>query len=346
MKPQDLPEYLEYEPAEVDIIITKRDDGRLLALFTLRHNTIVTTVRDRRDGSSVHLHHGDILMVELSGPTKPKRKEQPFGMSEIEFAPLSDEEIAAAEAEFVHETAVMANALQKDLDALTAQPAAKFFDQPLPETIGDCETLLFSKREQVEVLWLDIGKLCAHIVDKKLYKQAQDENGNYFRTAKGYFEDLDRRFHERGLNIGKTTMNRFMADYRLFIEGESGVKLTPAEAVTVGKSNLEAMAPAVRKLKKEGRHEDAATLVREVVEAAVATGGLPVSEVNNAVDEYTERVMKGMEVEFTNGMFGKKLSKLVLWWGGAPRDLLTSEVTEEQAAWVLRRLGIKQGNLP
>jgi hypothetical protein len=204
---------------------------------------------------------------------------------------------------------------------------------------------LFRMRDEIEVIWIEIGKTAAAIVDKKLYLHRKDKDGNYFRTAKAYFQDLDARFAERGQNISYTSINRFVGDYRLFIEGKSGVSLTPAQAVLVGKSNLQAMAPAVRQLQKEGRAEEATQLVTEVVEAAIASGGVPTSEVREAVAEVTGGVQKGLSVEFGKGIFGQKVTKVNLWWGGRSINLLKEEVTDEQAEWLGRRLGIKPGNL-
>ena len=201
------------------------------------------------------------------------------------------------------------------------------------------EEKLFLAREEVEVLWLAIGEYCAEIVDKKLYRYARDENGNYFRTAKAYFTDLDRRFRERGWHLSTTTLNRYIQDHRLVEKYD----ITPQQALTLGKSNLEAIAPAVRKLEKEGKGDAAIQLVREVVDAAVANEGLPLSEVQQAVSQVTGRVMKGLEVRFEKGMFGQKLSKLILWWDERPHDLLKMEITEEQQQWLQKRLGIKQG---
>ena len=211
------------------------------------------------------------------------------------------------------------------------------------ETLEHLEAELFAIREEIEVLWLKIGEMCAKIVDEKLYKLALDENGNPFRTAKAYFEDLDKRFRERGQNISYTSLNRFISDYRLFIERG---RLTPAEAVALGKSNLQLLAPAVRELDKQGKTEQADKLVREVAEAAVANGGLPSYEVQAAVDEVTDRVMKGLSVEFTSGVFGKKIKKLELRWGTQVLDVLKHELTEEQVGWLQRRLGVKDGYLP
>lgn len=207
------------------------------------------------------------------------------------------------------------------------------------------EEQMFSARDEIEVLWLKMGSLAADIVDKKLYQLRKDENGNHFRTAKAYFQDLDRRFKERGQNFSYTTINRFIDDYRLYLEGKSGVTLTPAEAVLVGKSSLEKMAPAIRKLQKEGKPEEAVALVESVVEAAKAGGGIPTAEVVEAVNEATGRVMKGLNVEFGKGIFGKKVTSLKLWWDGRAIDLLKSEISDEQAEWLQRRLGIKPGTL-
>lgn len=197
---------------------------------------------------------------------------------------------------------------------------------------------LFARRQQIEVAWLDIGKMCNDIITQKLYKQAKDESGNHFRTAKAYFQDLDRRFHEKGYSVGYSSINRFVADYRLFIE--SG-RMTPQEAVTVGKENLQIMAPKVRKLEKEGKQEEADQLVQEVKDAAMVMGGLPASEVRNAVDDSDDTIRKGLNLEFKQGAFGFKLEKLLLWWGGKSIDVLKRELSEDQMQWLNRRMGIK-----
>lgn len=200
------------------------------------------------------------------------------------------------------------------------------------------EAHLFAHRRQIEVSWLEIGRLCSEVIDQKLYKFAKDEQGNYFRTAKSYFQDLDRRFHEKGYSVGYSSINRFVADYRLFID--SG-RMTPEEAVTVGKENLQIMAPKVRKLEKEGKHEEANQLVQEVTDAAVVMGGLPASEVRNAVDDTDNTIRKGLNLQFSQGAFGYKLDKLLLWWGEKSVDVLKRELTEEQRDWLNRRMGIK-----
>lgn len=200
------------------------------------------------------------------------------------------------------------------------------------------EQALFMRRQQIEVAWLDIGKMCSEIIDNKLYKYAKDEAGNAFRTAKAYFQDLDRRFHEKGYNVGYSSINRFVADYRLFID--SG-RMTPEEAVTVGKENLQIMAPKVRKLEKEGKHEEADALVTEVKDAAMVMGGLPSHEVRNAVDDTDDTIRKGLNLEFKRGAFGFKLEKLLLWWGGHSVDVFKRELSEEQMNWLNRRMGIK-----
>lgn len=200
------------------------------------------------------------------------------------------------------------------------------------------ESHLFAHRQQIEISWLEIGRMCSEIIDQKLYKYAKDESGNHFRTAKSYFQDLDRRFHEKGYSVGYSSINRFVADYRLFIE--SG-RMTPEEAVTVGKENLQIMAPKVRKLEKEGKKEEADQLVQEVTDAAVVMGGLPASEVRNAVDDTDNTIRKGLNLQFKQGAFGWKLDKLMLWWGNSSVDVLKRELSEEQRDWLNRRMGIK-----
>lgn len=209
---------------------------------------------------------------------------------------------------------------------------------PVEQRLEYYEHALFVRRQQIEVAWLNIGQMCSEIIDKKLYKYAKDEQGNAFRTAKAYFQDLDRRFHEKGYNVGYSSINRFVADYRLFID--SG-RMTPEEAVTVGKENLQIMAPKVRKLEKEGKVEEADALVNEVKDAAMVMGGLPSHEVRNAVDDTDDTIRKGLNLEFKKGNFGYKLEKLLLWWGGHSVDVFKRELSEEQMNWLNRRMGIK-----
>ena len=209
---------------------------------------------------------------------------------------------------------------------------------PPEERLLHYEHHLFERRQQIEVAWLEIGKMCSEIIDKKLYKYAKDEQGNAFRTAKAYFQDLDRRFHEKGYSVGYSSINRFVADYRLFID--SG-RMTPEEAVTVGKENLQIMAPKVRKLEKEGKVEEADALVNEVKDAAMVMGGLPSHEVRNAVDDTDDTIRKGLNLEFKKGNFGFKLEKLLLWWGGHSVDVFKRELSEEQMNWLNKRMGIK-----
>lgn len=197
---------------------------------------------------------------------------------------------------------------------------------------------LFSLREKVEVIWLQMGRICSEIAEKRLYKFAKDENGNYFRTAQAYFKYLDQRFRERGMPISSTTLNKWVGNHRLFIE-EMG--LSEEQALILGKSNLEQLAPAVRALRDEGKLEEAQTLVHDLVASATHTGGLPVREVATAIDEYTGRVTKGLSVEFVSGRIGRRLSKLTLWWGERAIDVLSSDLSDEQEAWLLRRLGQK-----
>lgn len=214
-----------------------------------------------------------------------------------------------------------------------------YIEQATPaEKLAAYEHNLFAHRQQIEVSWLEIGRMCSEIIDQKLYKYAKDESGNHFRTAKSYFQDLDRRFHEKGYSVGYSSINRFVADYRLFID--SG-RMTPEEAVTVGKENLQIMAPKVRKLEKEGKHEEANQLVQEVTDAAVVMGGLPASEVRNAVDDSDNTIRKGLNLQFSQGNFGWKLDKLLLWWGNSSVDVLKRELTDDQKEWLNRRMGIK-----
>lgn len=200
------------------------------------------------------------------------------------------------------------------------------------------EDELFSLREKVEVIWLRMGRICADIAERKLYKYARDEEGNYFRTAQSYFKALDKRFRERGIPISATTLNKWVGNHRLFIET---LGLSEEQALLMGKSNLEHLAPAVRALLDQGQAAEATTLVMDLVAAAEHSGGLPVKEVTTAIDEYTGRVTKGLSIEFVTGRVGRRLSKLTLWWGERPLDVLHSDITEEQEAWLLRRLGQK-----
>lgn len=196
---------------------------------------------------------------------------------------------------------------------------------------------LFRLREAAENIWLEIGRICSEITEYKLYKHAVDEDGNYFRTAKKYFEYLDRRFDERGWRASPGTLNHWVGIYRLFVEEMQ----FPAEDVAkLGVKNAKTLAPAVRQLQKEGRGEEAKELVTELVEVAKTYGGIPTSEVNNAIDFLTGRVEKGMEAKFKKALFGYQLDVLRLWWGSKPIDLLAKQqVTDEQYAWVMRRLG-------
>src|SRR5579859_3300319 len=193
------------------------------------------------------------------------------------------------------------------------------------------EEELFAAREGIEVLWLKMGEVCSEIIRSKLYRLKQDDEGNYFRTAKSYFMHLDKQFQERGLNMGYTTINRFVVDYRLYKE-EMG--LEDEDLILLGRTNLYNMAPAVNKLKKEQGPEAAQEFVHGIVDAARANSGIPTHEVAVAIDEATGRVNKGLEAEFIDGIFGRRLKRLVLWWGGSAVDVLKQEVTEEQGLWL------------
>lgn len=206
------------------------------------------------------------------------------------------------------------------------------------EYLNDLEGQLFAAREGVEILWLKMGEVCREIIKKKLYRLKQDENGNYFRTFKSYADDLEKRFRERGLAMGYTTLNRFVGNHRLYKE-EMG--LDDEDMVVLGKANLERLAPAVHKLQKEQGDEAAQAFMQDVLESARANGGLPLHEVDVAIDEATGRVTKGLETEFVDGLFGRRLKRLVLWWGGAAIDIMKQEVTEEQAQWLAKRLAVK-----
>lgn len=206
------------------------------------------------------------------------------------------------------------------------------------QLLGKIEGEIFEARGSIDALWLRMGELCSEVVRHKLYKFKQDENGNYYRTARAYFEGLEKEFKEKGQRLSYTSLNRFVSDHRLYRE-DLGFEET--DMLKLGKSNLDAMAPTVRKMLKEGGKEVAHAFVDDILQSAIANGGLPLHEVEEAVNEETGRVMKGLELEFKDGLFGKGLKKLVLWWGGSPIDLLHSEVTEEQAGWIMKRMGIK-----
>lgn len=206
------------------------------------------------------------------------------------------------------------------------------------ELLAEIEEKLFEKRTTMEVLWLEIGGLCSEVVTHKLYRLRRDEQGNYFRTAKAYFQDLERQFKEKGLPMSYTSLNRFISDHRLYKE-ELGYEDT--DLLTMGKCALDQMAPAVRKKLKEEGQEAAKAFVDEVLEAARANDGIPLDEVRKAVDDATGRVTKGLEVSFKDGIFGRVLDRMVLWWNDQPYDVVKQEISEEQAQWVERRLGIK-----
>lgn len=209
---------------------------------------------------------------------------------------------------------------------------------PGARELAHLEEQLFALRENVEVIWLEMGRLCSTIVDQKLYRFARDEDGNYFRTAQRYFAHLDKRFHERGWDMSRTTLNRWMGTYKLFIED---LHMTPEECRLLGKTNLDLLAPAVRKLRDEGKPEEADALVTEMMAVVYQTQSLPSKVVTEAVDEVTGRVTKGLEVRFQHGAIGQRLVGLTLWWGERPIDLFKSEISAEQMQWVMRRLGQK-----
>lgn len=202
----------------------------------------------------------------------------------------------------------------------------------------EAEQELFTLRDGVEVLWINIGQVMSDIVDRKLYTYRQDEHGNYFRTAKGYFEYLDRKFAERGWSLSRSTLYRFADDYRLFVKA---LGMSAEECATLGKSTLQRLAPGVRRLLDAGQESEARELVQEVLVAVENNGGLPATEVDIAVDDATGRVMKSLEVTFEERAVGYRMKSLTLWWGGLPLNLLTQQVTDEQAAWIAKRLGNK-----
>lgn len=206
---------------------------------------------------------------------------------------------------------------------------------PLQE-LENLEQQIFDARQGVDALWLQMGKLCVEILDRKLYKYRQDENGNYYRTAEAYFRDLEKRMRDKGLPMSYTSLNRFVSDIRLY---EQHLGYEDMDLLQLGKSALDAIAPTVRKKLKESK-EAAREFVDDLLSAAKANDGLPLSEVQVAVDEATGRVTKGLEVEFKHGLFGQRLSVLKLHWGDDVIDMLHGEVTEEQRDWVLRRMSV------
>lgn len=206
------------------------------------------------------------------------------------------------------------------------------------ELAAAAEQQLFTLRDGVEVLWIEIGAVMSDIVDRKLYTYRQDEYGNYFRTAKAYFEYLDAKFSERGWSLSRSTLYRFADDYRLFVKK---LGMDAEDCATLGKSTLQRLAPGVRRLVQEDKVEEAKEMVQEVLTAVQTNGGLPAAEVDNAVDDHTGRIMKSLSVEFEPRAFGYKLRKLTLWWGGLPLNVLSDQLTGEQAEWIAKRLGSK-----
>lgn len=205
------------------------------------------------------------------------------------------------------------------------------------ERLQFLEAELFRLREAAENIWLEIARICSEIEEYKLYKHTRDEDGNYFRTARKYFEYLDQRFKERGWHASPGTINHWMGVYRLFVKE---MQFSPDEVAALGVTNVKTLAPAVRQLQKEGRTEEAREMVSELVEVAQTYGGVPASEVNSAIDFLTGRVQKGVEAKFKKAMFGYQLDVLRLWWDGKPIDLLAKQqVTENQYTWFMRRLG-------
>lgn len=205
------------------------------------------------------------------------------------------------------------------------------------ERLQALEADLFRLREAAENIWLEIGRICSEIIEYKLYKHAVDEDGNYFRTWKAYLEYLDQQFEQRGWKARPATLNRWVGQYRLFVD-KLGFELE--DVAKLGVKNLMTLAPAVTQLEKEGRIEEAKDLVSEFVEVAKAHGGVPNREVLSAVDFLTGRVEKGLEVTFKKALFGRQLTTFRLWWGGRPIDLLNKQqITDEQYEWVMRRTG-------
>lgn len=233
----------------------------------------------------------------------------------------------------------------RDDDVLGPKDATELSLIAIPSPLADkaylaaeAEQHLFQLRDTVEVLWIEIGAVMSDIVDNKLYQYRQDENGNYFRTAKSYFEYLDKKFTERGWSLSRSTLYRFADDYRLFVKS---LGIPVQDCVTLGKSTLQRLAPGVRRLVGDGKPDEARQMVNEVLTAIETNEGLPATEVDLAVDDATGRVMKSLEIGFEPRAVGYKLKKLVLWWSGVAYDLLHGQVTDEQAAWVAKRLGNK-----
>lgn len=217
----------------------------------------------------------------------------------------------------------------------------KFNNQEVLDERGErlqaLEADLFRLREAAENIWLEIGRICSEIEEYKLYRSTLDEDGNYFRTAKRYFEYLDRRFKERGWHASPGTLNHWIGVYRLFVKE---MNFSPDEVASLGVTNVKALAPAVRQLQKEGRMEEARGMVSELIEVAQTYGGIPASEVHTTIDLITGRVDKSLELRFGKALFGFRLDAFRLWWGGKPIDLLAKQqLTDDQRDWVLRRTG-------
>lgn len=226
---------------------------------------------------------------------------------------------------------------------MTVREAQNLINQKMADRryrAAEAEEHLFQLRDTIEVLWIEIGAVMADIIDQKYYKYRQDEDGNYFRTAKGYFEYLDKRFVERGWNLSRSTLYRFADDYRLFVKT---LGFSEQDCVTLGKSTLQRLAPGVRRLVEDGKPDEARQMTQEVLTAIETVGGLPPSEVDIAVDDATGRIMKSLAIEFSPTAFGYKVKKLTLWWGGMAYDVAHTVFTEEQAAWLAKRLGNKFG---
>lgn len=227
---------------------------------------------------------------------------------------------------------------------MTALPSSENNLIPLPSMaeVERLENELFALREQCEVLWLRMGQILSRIIDEKLYRLRRDDDGTYFRTATAYVKWLDKQFTEKGWGMSRSTLYRWMRDYRLFVE-ELG--LSEDEALLLGKSNLDALGQGVRRLRQEGNTEAAQQLVADVVEAAKVTGGLPTAEVRAFVDDDTGRVMKGMSADFDKTEMGTyRLSRLTLWWNHTPTNLFDEAMSPAQVEWLCRRLGLQPPN--
>lgn len=223
---------------------------------------------------------------------------------------------------------------------------AKFNNQEVlndrSERLEVIEAELFRLREAAENIWIRIAELCSEIIEYKLYKHRQDEDGNYFRTWKAYFDYLDHQWEQKGWKrTSATSLNRWVSQYRLYVK-ELGFDTD--DIAKLGVKNLDTLAPAARQLVKEGRTDEVKEAISEFIEVTKVHGGVPNREVMTAVDFLTGRVEKGLEVDFKKAVFGRYLSTFRLWWGGKPIDLLAKQqITDEQYEWVMKRTGQRLG---